>query len=114
MRKSRSSQPSRATPQAPPLHVNRQLVADRAISLETDIVLLDGFDAAIIGTAEINGALCAVYDRDKMVACLMKEVGPSATFEEAEEHLSYNTERAISYITSGAPIIVSPLEFVTN
>lgn len=101
--------PATPTPATPPLHRNRELIANRAISLETDVVLLDGFDEAIIGTAEIAGILHAVYDREKMVNCLLKHT-PDASFEEVEEHLSYNTERAVSYIQTGAPIIVTPLD----
>lgn len=87
-------------------HPHRAWVAEQAILAETDVTLLDGFDEAIIGVATVRSHLVVVYDRDKMLSVLTTRDGGS--LEEAEEHLSYNTERTVEYLGEGAPIIVSP------
>lgn len=55
------------------------------------IALWDGFDDSLIGIASRCGQdTIAIYDRDRMIAKLEKEM-PS---EDAEEYLSFNVENA--------------------
>ena len=46
----------------------------------------------------------AIYDRDALVECFMNS--DEMTYEEADEWVSYNIERAIPYWGEHAPIIV--------
>jgi len=58
---------------------------------DEEILLADGFDEALIGTARrISGTLVAVYDRAKCIEILSREMSP----EDAEEYFSFNTEGA--------------------
>jgi len=58
---------------------------------EEEILLADGFDEALIGTARrTSGTLVALYDRAKCIEILSREMSP----EEAEEYFSFNTEGA--------------------
>jgi len=57
--------------------------------LDPEVLLLDGFDDAIVGVASRCGQpLIAVYGMDRMVRVLVERDG--LTEEEAVEHLEYN------------------------
>ena len=57
--------------------------------LDENVLLMDGFDEALIGFAErINTPLIAIYDWNKMVEVLMTRDGME--YEEAVEYISYN------------------------
>ena len=57
--------------------------------LDESVLLMDGFDEAIIGFAErINTPLLAIYDWEKMVDILITRDGME--YEEAVEYISYN------------------------
>lgn len=58
------------------------------------------YENAFIGVSHDERA---VYDYDKMLACLMDEDG--MTMEEAAEFIDFNTVRSLPYY-SGSPIIV--------
>lgn len=82
--------------------MNRELLAD----LEEDILLMDGFDDAIIGYSQrINDPTLAVYSWELMVKILMERDGMSD--EEAMEYIDYNCLGA--WVGERTPIIVLPL-----
>lgn len=71
--------------------------------LDESVVLMDGFDDAIIGFAErINTPLLAIYDWDKMVDILMTRDGME--YEEAVEYIAYNCMGA--WVGDGTPMIM--------
>ena len=69
----------------------------------SDIPLLfaDGFDAAIIGTAQQFNTTCVAYDRDKCIKILMKDMDQL----EAIEHIEYNVIGA--YMGEYTPVFIS-------
>lgn len=71
-----------------------------------DVVIFEnpGYVDAFIGISIDNRA---VYDFNKMVACLMES--DDMTEEEAMEFIEYNTIRSLPYYDD-APIIVRPLD----
>ncbi len=82
--------------------MNRELLAE----LEEDILLMDGFDDAIIGYSQrINDPTLAVYSWELMVKILMERDGMSD--EEAMEYIDYNCLGA--WVGERTPIIVLPL-----
>lgn len=82
--------------------MNRELLAE----LEEDILLMDGFDDAIIGYSQrINDPTLAVYSWELMLKILMERDGMSD--EEAMEYIDYNCLGA--WVGERTPIIVLPL-----
>jgi hypothetical protein len=82
--------------------LNRELLAD----LEEDILLMDGFDDAIIGYSQrINDPTLAVYSWELMVKILMERDG--MTDEEAMDYIDFNCLGA--WVGERTPIIVLPL-----
>ena len=82
--------------------MNRELLAD----LEEDILLMDGFDDAIIGYSQrINDPTLAVYSWELMVKILMERDG--MTDEEAMDYIDFNCLGA--WVGERTPIIVLPL-----
>lgn len=68
------------------------------------VLLMDGFDEAVIGIGQrINMEPVAVYDYEKMIECLNKEMG----YEEAMEYIDYNCAGA--WVGEKTPIIVNPI-----
>ena len=70
-----------------------------------DVVVLDGYDDALIGVSHDNQA---IYSLRKMIRILIKRDG--MTREEAYECIEYNTIRALPYFGDGAPIIMFDVE----
>jgi hypothetical protein len=60
------------------------------------------FDPALLGTAERDGNTVAVYSREGVIACLVRD---GMDLEDAEEWCAYNIETAL--IGEHAPIIVT-------
>lgn len=82
--------------------MNKELLAE----LEEDILVMDGFDDAIIGYSQrINDPTLAVYSWELMVKILMERDGMSD--EEAMEYIDYNCLGA--WVGERTPIIVLPL-----
>ncbi len=82
--------------------MNKGLLAE----LEEDILVMDGFDDAIIGYSQrINDPTLAVYSWELMVKILMERDGMSD--EEAMEYIEYNCLGA--WVGERTPIIVLPL-----
>jgi hypothetical protein len=74
--------------------------------LEEDILLMDGFDDAIIGYSQrINDPTLAVYSWELMVKILMERDGMSD--EEAMDYIDFNCLGA--WVGERTPIIVLPL-----
>ena len=82
--------------------MNRELLAE----LGEDVLLMDGFDDAIIGYSQrINDPILAVYSWDLMVKVLMERDDMSD--EEAMEYIDFNCLGA--WVGEQTPIIVLPL-----
>ena len=82
--------------------MNRELLAE----LGEDVLLMDGFDDAIIGYSQrINDPILAVYSWDLMIKVLMERDGMSD--EEAMEYIDFNCLGA--WVGEQTPIIVLPL-----
>lgn len=80
---------------------------DELKELNEDLVYLgdspEQYKDAIVGLTYDNNHV--VYDVDRFIECLVKE---GMTHEEAEEWVSYNTQRSIDYLNSPcAPILMS-------
>lgn len=60
---------------------------------------------AIIGLAKDNSHVA--YSRDKLIQCFMES--DNISYEEAEEWVEYNVERALPYWGEGAPKIHNAL-----
>ena len=58
--------------------------------------------SAIIGIAKDNSHV--VYSRDILIDCFMK--ANDWSWDEAEEWIEYNVERALPYYGKGAPVIL--------
>lgn len=68
------------------------------------VIILDGFDDAIIGVCWTDAGPAAVYSRQRMVQAM---VAPDCSAENAEEYIDFNVVRALPHIRSGpAPILV--------
>lgn len=68
---------------------------------EEEVLFADGFDEALIGTGRrINGSLIAIYDRNKCVEILSRDMSP----EEAEEYFSFNVEGA--WVGEATPMFI--------
>ena len=71
--------------------------------MEEELLLADGFDAALIGTGERCGQpTIAVYDREKCIEVLEKRDG--MTQEEANEFFEFNVVGA--WVGEQTPIFV--------
>ena len=79
-----------------------------AEAADGELMLADGFEAAIVGVAEGCGRSPAVvYDREKCVAILMERDGMDR--DEAEEFFDFNVSGA--YVGPGTPVfLVKPEE----
>lgn len=79
------------------------LLADLA-ELSPETLLADGWDAALIGTADRKGHLLAVYDREKIHQML---VADGLTHEEAHEYVDINVCGA--WVGDGTPIFIEKI-----
>ena len=70
--------------------------------MEDNILLADGFDAALIGTGERCGQpTLAVYDREKCIEVLQ---GQGMSYDEAQEYFDFNVVGA--WVGEQTPIFV--------
>jgi hypothetical protein len=72
-----------------------------SLDFEEEIVLADGFEEAFIGIARQFNKPFAVYDREKCLDILEKDM----PYEEAMEYFSYNVEGA--YMGEQTPAFLS-------
>lgn len=63
----------------------------------------EGYYPAIIGIAKDNSHVA--YSRERLIACFMKV--NEWNWEEAEEWVEYNVERALPYYGDKAPVILN-------
>lgn len=70
---------------------------EEIIGDEESVLLADGFESAFIGVAYQFNTPFAVYDREKCIEVLMKDM----THEEAEEYFQYNVQGA--YVGENTP-----------
>lgn len=76
--------------------------------INPDALVCDGFDEAIIGTAErINLGPVVAYDVDKMIDIMIERDG--MTYEEALEYFNFNILGA--WMGEFTPIFVSKNQF---
>lgn len=76
-------------------------------SIDPEIMLMDGFDDAIIGlTQRMNEPNIAVYSWEKIIEILINRDG--LDIEEAIEHTEYNILGA--WMGDRTPIVVMPIE----
>jgi hypothetical protein len=68
------------------------------------VLLLNGFEMALIGTYERLGVQIALYDKDKCINILMSDMSES----EALEYFNYNIEKA--YYGDRTPKFISLVE----
>ena len=85
----------------------REKINQHLNDIEETVVLMDGFDEALIGLSQrINEPLLAVYSWEKMIdVCVVRD---GMSHEEALEYIEYNCIGA--WIGGQTPIIVMPLE----
>ena len=77
-----------------------------------DMLFCDGFDEALIGTVSRFGMeTVALYDRTKIIEVLMRD---GLTWEEAEEHFSFNIIGAWAGENTPAFSEMDPWEFVDD
>lgn len=79
------------------------LIESLKLNDDESVLLADGYDDALIGTAEVRGTLVAVYDADKCIDVLIEKNG--MTPEDAIEWFEFNTLRA--YVGEQTPIFVA-------
>lgn len=77
-----------------------------------DMLFCDGFDEALIGTVSRFGMeTVALYDRTKIIEVLMRD---GLTWEEAEEHFSFNIIGAWAGEHTPAFAEMDPWKFVDD
>lgn len=80
---------------------------DHIAEIDDQILLIDGFDDAIIGLSRrINEETLAVYSYEKIIETLMERDG--LEFEDAVEYTEFNIIGA--WVGERTPIIVMPLD----
>lgn len=67
---------------------------------DEQVTLADGYEDAFIGIGRQFGKPVAVYDRDKCISILCKDMSP----DDAEEYFQFNTEGA--WVGESTPIFV--------
>ena len=85
-----------------------EYINNYAEQADSELLLADGFEAAIVGIAEGCGRSPAVvYDREKCIAILMERDGMDR--DEANEFFDFNVAGA--YVGVGTPVfLVKPEE----
>lgn len=66
---------------------------------ESEALLADGFDDALIGCVTVFNRTVALYDREKCIAILMAQ--GQVPYEEATEHFEFNVQGA--WVGEGTP-----------
>lgn len=85
----------------------RKQLDDLADIISEPLLLMDGFDEAVIGTTQRqNEPTLVVYSWDVMVRVLRERDGME--YEEAVEYISYNCIGA--WVGERTPIIVIPMD----
>jgi hypothetical protein len=91
----------------------REQLDELANSSDETIIVADGFDEALLGTATVfcghSWSIRAVYDRAKCIQLLVTRDGMSE--EDADEYFEFNVQGAI---VAGAPIFLSLFQSCPN
>jgi hypothetical protein len=69
---------------------------------DEQIILMDGFDDAIIGAHVTEAGVSLVYSIGDMVECLVRD---GMTEDEAVDYFEYNVSRSVTYVENG-PILI--------
>jgi hypothetical protein len=88
-------------PQLTPLNVREEIAA-----IDPECLMLDGFDAAAVGTVHRCGQPTLVAY--SYTACVDVLVAEGLTPEEAQEHMTYNVEGG--WLGERTPCVIHPLE----
>jgi hypothetical protein len=72
------------------MHAKREWVEETAASRDEDVVVLDGYDGAILAVTEVQGAMVVVYDHEQLLEIAMEKEGWS--YEEALDWVGFNIE----------------------
>lgn len=84
----------------------RDYINDRVEEMGESVLLMDGFDEAIVGIGQrINMPAVAIYNYDKMVSHLM--TNSKMEYEEAVEYIEFNCSGA--WVGEKTPIIMAPI-----
>ena len=99
-----------------------RLAPARREQLPEGVLCADGFDGALLGSAQRAGVEIAVYHRERCIEILRRDFASSCTelscttdasecdhWLEAEEYFSYNTERGSEYLGEKGPLFLSRL-----
>jgi hypothetical protein len=79
--------------------VTRRQALDRWLEdTESEVLLANGFDDALVGVAQVFNRLIAIYDRAE---CLKILESQGMDPDEAEEYFEFNTQGA--YVGEGTP-----------
>lgn len=101
---------------------------------EDYIMLLDGMEEALIGTADVNGTVVAVYERTLCIKCLAKGYGKkwyenldyseeeirdkeymeAELYRTATEDFEFNTLGSLPYQHEHAPLIITGFDIDEN
>ena len=81
----------------------KKSIEEFAEAHELDILFADGFEECIIGLGQCFDKYQVIYDRDKVIKCLMK----SMSEDEAEYYFKYNI--LCSYVGEATPIFTVSL-----
>lgn len=82
----------------------REKIENFCKDCEIEILFCDGYDNAIIGLGRCFNEFKVVYDKEKIIKTLMKDM----TREEAEEFFEFNIIG--SYVGEATPVFIESLE----
>lgn len=82
-----------------------QTFLEESLYEDENILMADGFDDAFIGIgSSFNSVPVAVYDRDKCIDILCKDM----TYDEAQEYFEYNVIGA--YVGEKTPFFIKKID----
>lgn len=85
----------------PRIIMNIREKLEECLGEEETVLLADGFEDAFIGIGRQFGKPMAVYNREKCIDILSKDM----SYEEAEEYFCYNVEGA--YVGENTPVFLT-------
>lgn len=78
----------------------------RTIGPDEKVLLAEGLEEAIIGIGrQYTNAPCVIYDRQKCIEILTRDM----SHEEAIEYFEFNVQQA--YVGEATPIFMDPIKF---
>ena len=91
---------------------------DRDAGDGANIVLLHGFESAMVGTAtNKDGKTIAVYEEGLCLKCIMErlkvehpDMSEQEIYEDALDAWDYNTMRAMPYMGEAAPLVIQAFD----